>query len=97
MRGHAGKKQCRGGLFRDRRTPPRRPVGVTSEIITKARGSDKIPDRVSGIFRVGKVEGARHGMKAEGVVVHIQRCEGNGVGTLIRSPHGGRLDGIQHL
>ena len=97
MRGHDGKRQCRGGLHQDQRAPLGRPVGVTSEIGAKPRGPDKIPDRVAGVFRVGKVEGARHGLKAEGVVIHIQRCEGNGVGTPLHRPLGGQMDGIQHM
>jgi hypothetical protein len=46
---------------------------------------------------VGEVEGAGHGLKTDGVVVHIQRCEGNGIGALFSHPHGGRLDSVQHL
>jgi len=71
MCGHAGKEQCDGRLHHDTRAPPRRPVHVPSEIRAKARGPNKIHDGFSGIFRVGKVEGARHGLKSEGVVVHI--------------------------
>ena len=32
-----------------------------------------------------------------GVVVHVHLCKGDGVGTILRSPPGGRLNGIQHL
>ena len=77
--------------------PPWCQVGVPSQIRAEARGANQIPDGVVGVFRVGEVEGARDGLKAKGVVVHIQRCEGNSVGTLLRNPPGGRLDGVQHM
>jgi hypothetical protein len=54
MRGHAVKRQCSGRLRYDRRAPPGRPIGVTPDIRAEARGLDKIPDGVSGVFRVGK-------------------------------------------
>jgi len=95
MRGHTGKRQWRGSLHQERRAPLGRRIGVTPEIKAEARGADKIPNGVTWVFRVGKLEGARHaGLKAEGVVVHVQRCEGNVDGTLLHSPPGGRLDGI---
>jgi hypothetical protein len=96
MCGHVGKRQCGGRLHKDSRAPQGRSVGVTSEIRAKAHGPNKIPDGVAGIFRVGKVEGARHRLKSEGVVVHIYWCEGNGVLAVFHNPHGGRLDGIQY-
>ena len=58
--------------------------------------ADKILDGVPMAFRVGEVERAGHGLKTEGFVVHVQRCEGNGVGAILRRPPGGRLDSVQH-
>ena len=46
---------------------------------------------------MGEVEGAGHGLKAEGVVVHVQRCKGDGVRSVLCGPFGGWLDGVQHL
>ena len=61
---------------------------VTSQVRAEARRADKVHDGVPRAFRVGEVEGFRHGLKTEGVVVHIQRCEGNDVGMLLRGPLG---------
>ena len=46
---------------------------------------------------MGEIKGAGHGLKAKGVVVHVHRCKGDGVGTILRGPSSDRLDGIQHL
>jgi len=97
MCGHARKRHCSGRLHPYSSAPPRCPEGVPSQVKAKARGSSKIPNGVAGVFRVGEVEGARHGMKAKGVVVHVHWCKGDGVGAILRSPPCGRLDGIQHL
>jgi len=97
MRGHYEKRRCSGRRHQDHRALPRRPAGVTLEVNAEARGAGEIPDGVTRAFRVGEVEKARHGLKTEGVIVHVQRCEGNGVRALFRIPLGGRMDGVQHL
>ena len=97
MRGHDGERQRGGRLHQDRSAPPGRPIGVPPQIGAEARGADKIHDEVVGVVRVGKVERARHGLKAKGVVVNVHRRGGDGGGAILRSPPGGRLDGIQHL
>ena len=71
MCGHAGKGQCSERLHLDSSAPTGCPEGVPPQIRAEARGSNKIPDGVVGVFRVGKVERARHRLKAKGVVVHI--------------------------
>jgi hypothetical protein len=101
MRGHAGERQCSGGLHQDHRAPTWRPVCVTPEVRANAWGADNGTRYLMGslgfYFWVCEVEGARHGLETEGVVVHVQRCEGDGVGASLRRPPCGRLDGAQHL
>jgi hypothetical protein len=63
----------------------------------EARGANQINDGVPWAVRVGEVEGARHGLKTEGIIVNVQRCKGNGVGALLCKPLGGRLDSVHHL
>ena len=77
--------------------PPWRLVGVPPQVRAEARGADEVHDGISWAFRVGKVEGTRHGLKTEGVVVNVQRCERNGFGALLCGPLGGRLDSIKHM
>jgi len=97
MRGHVGKRPCSGRLHEDSSAPPGCPEGVPPQITSEARGANKIPDGVDGVFRVGEIEGARHGLKAKGVVVHVHRCKDDCVGAILRSPPSGRLDCVQHL
>ncbi len=47
--------------------------------------------------RVGEIEGAWHGLEADGVVVHVQWCEGCWAWAFIFRPSGGRLDGVKNL
>ena len=46
---------------------------------------------------MGEVEGAGHKPEADGVVVHIQRCEDGSVEALVCCPLGGRLDNIENV
>ena len=71
MRGHVGKMHCSGRLHQDRRAPPGCLVGVTPEVRAEARGADEISDGVPRVFRMSEVEGARHGLKREGVVANV--------------------------
>ena len=70
MCGHAEKRQCSGKLHQDNSAPPGCLVGVPPQIKAEVRGASKLPYGVAGVFRVSKVEGARHGLKAKRVSPH---------------------------
>ena len=60
-------------------------------------GADEVPGRCRGTLRVAEVYDAWHGLQTYGVVVHVNRCEGDCVSLLVRRPSGGRLNCIKDL
>ncbi len=83
-----------GGWSQDSRAPPGSLVDVSPKVRAEARGTDEILGCVCMVVRMGKIEGASHGLKSDWVVVNVAWGERDGVGTFVCRPLGSRLNNV---
>jgi len=95
--GHKGKGYRDGTLYEYGGAPPGGPVCVSPKIRTEARGAYEIS--VGFVKGVGVCERQvyRHGLRTNGVVIHFDRDEANGVGPFVLGPRRGRLECFKGL
>ena len=68
---------------------------VPPQVRAEAGWANEVLDVCGRGLGVGEVNGAWHRLQADGVVVHLHRCEYDGVGPLVGCPPGGRLYRIE--